>query len=117
MRKNKEMPDKVLETNVNFVDVDDMVSATVFLTKHMNQLRKLAEKHPDEVKILKEVKENDGMMLAHLPKKYCHVSFGERQKRELTEEQKAAQSERMRKMQEVRKAKAAEKKLEEEGWL
>lgn len=118
MRKNKEMPDKILETNVNFVDVDDMVSATVFLKKHMNQLHKLAESHPDEVKIIKEAKENEGMMLAHLPKKYVKVSFGEPMpKKELTEEQKAAAAERMKKIQEARRAKLAEKKLEEEGWL
>ena len=118
MRKNKEMPDKILETNVNFVDVDNMVSATVFLKKHMNQLHKLAESHPDEVKIIKEAKENDGMMLAHLPKKYVKVSFGEPMpKKVMTEEQKAAAAERMKKMQEARRAKLAEKKLEEEGWL
>lgn len=104
-----------------YIHVDDMVSATVFLTKHMNQLHKLAEKYPDEVKILKEARENDGMMLAHLPKKFCHVSFGERQKKEMTEEQKAAAAERMKKMQEARKAKLEAERIEkenlEEGWL
>lgn len=122
MRKNKEMPDKILETNVNFVDVDDMVSATVFLKKHMNQLHKLAENHPDEVKIIKEAKENDGMMLAHLPKKYVKVSFGEPMpKKVMTEEQKAAAAERMRKAQEAKKAKLEAERIDkeklEEGWL
>jgi len=118
VKKNKEKPDKILEMAVNWVDVDDMVSVTAYQMKYMNQIKKLAEKYPDEVKILKQAKENDGMMLAHLPKKFCKVSFGEvRAKKEMTEEQKAAAAERMKKMQEVRKAKLAEKKLEEEGWL
>ena len=104
--------------NVNFVDSDDMVSVTAYQTKYMNQIKKLAEKYPDEVKIVKTAKENDGMMLAHLPKKFVKVSFGEaRAKREMTEEQKAAAAERMRIAQEIKKAKLAEKKLEEEGWL
>ena len=108
----------ILEFNINITNVDDMVSVTAYQTKYMNQIKKLAEKYPDEVKIIKTAKENDGMMLAHLPKKFCKVSFGEaRAKKEMTEEQKAAAAERMRKIQEARKAKAAEKKLEEEGWL
>lgn len=118
MKKNKEKPDKILEMAVNWVDVDDMVSVTAYQTKYMNQIKKLAEKYPDEVKIIKTAKENDGMMLAHLPKKFVKVSFGApRAKKEMTEEQKVAAAERMKKMQEARKAKLAEKKLEEEDWL
>lgn len=114
----KELPKKILEFNLNMTDADDMVSATVYQAKHMNQLKKLAAAHPDEVKIIKWAKENDGMMVVHLPKKYCKVSFGEaRVKRELTEDQKAAARERMKKMQEAKKAKAEAKKMEEEGWL
>ena len=118
MKKNKEKPDKILEMAVNWVDVDDMVSVTAYQTKYMNQLKKLVEKYPDEVKIIKTAKENDGMMVVHLPKKFVKVSFGEaRAKREMTEEQKAAAAERAKKMLEVTKAKAEAKRLEEEGWL
>lgn len=114
----KKLPDRILEFNVNMVDVDDMVSVTAFQKKYMNQLHKLAEKYPDEVKILKEAKENDGMMLAHLTKKFCKISFGEpRAKKELTEEQKAAAKENIRKAQAAKKAKAEAKDQEEEGWL
>lgn len=114
----KELPKKILEFNLNMTDVDEMVSVTVYQAKYINQLKKLAVAHPDEVKIVKEAKGNDGMMVVHLPKKYCKVSFGEvRAKRELTEEQRVAASERAKKMQEARKAKAEAKKREEEGWL
>lgn len=114
----KKLPDKIYEMSIGWTDADEMVSATVYQTKYMNQLKKLAEAHPDEVKVIKEVKENDGMMVVHLPKKYCKVSFGEvRAKRELTEDQKVAARERMKRMQEAKKAKAEAKKIEEEGWL
>ena len=114
----KNLPKAIKEMNVNICDCDDIASVTVFQVKYMNQIKKLAEKYPDEVKIIKTAKENDGMMLAHLPKKFVRISFGEaRAKKVMTEEQKAAAAERMKKMQEARKAKLAEKKLEEEGWL
>ena len=114
----KNLPKAIKEMNVNICDTDDMASVTVFQTKYMNQIKKLAEKYPEEVKIIKTAKENDGMMVAHLPKKFCKISFGEaRVKKELTEEQKAAAVERMKKAQEAKKVKLAEKKLEEEGWL
>ena len=114
----KNLPKAIKEMNVNICDCDDMASVTVFQVKYMNQIKKLAEKYPDEVKIVKTAKENDGMMVAQLPKKFCKISFSEgRVKKEMTEEQKAAAAERMKKMQEARKAKLAEKKLKEEGWL
>lgn len=114
----KKLHDKILEMSIGWTDIDDMVSVTAYQTKYMNQLKKLAAAHPDEVKIIKEAKGNDGMMVVHLPKKYCKVSFGEvRAKKELTEDQKAAARERMKKMQEAKKAKAEVKKVEEEGWL
>lgn len=118
MSMAKNLPKAIKEMNVNICDCDDMASVTVFQVKYMNQIKKLAEKYPDEVKIVKTAKENDGMMVAHLPKKFCKISFGEeRAKREMTEEQKVAAAERMKKAQEAKKAKLAEKKLEEEGWL
>ncbi len=118
----KNLPKAIKEMNVNICDCDDMASVTVFQTKYMNQIKKLAEKYPDEVKIIKTAKENDGMMVAHLPKRFCKISFGEeRVKREMTEEQKAAAAERMKKAQEAKKAKLEAERIEkeklEEGWL
>lgn len=118
----KNLPKAIKEMNVNICDSDDMASVTVFQGKYMNQIKKLAEKYPDEVKIVKTAKENDGMMVVHLPKKFVKISFGEvRAKKEMTEEQKAAAVERMKKMQEARKAKLEAERMEkeklEEGWL
>ena len=86
---------EIYETNVNYVNTDDMVSVTVYEGRHINQLKALAEKHPEEVRLIPTGL--NGVMLAHLPKKYVHVSFGERTKREMSEDQKAAAAERLKK--------------------
>lgn len=96
---------EIYETNVNYVNTDDMVSVTVYEGRHINQLKALAEKHPEEVRLIPTGL--NGVMLAHLPKKYVHVSFGERTKREMSEDQKAAAAERLKK--------AREKKAEMNG--
>ena len=118
MIKIKKLPKTIKEMNVNIVDCDDMASVTVYQAKYLKQIKTLAEKHPDEVTIVAGGDGgNDGMLVAHMPKKYCHISFGERQKREMTEEQRDAAKERAKKMQEARREKAEAKKREEEGWL
>lgn len=110
----------IKEMNVNYTDTDEMASITIFQAKHINQIKKLIDAHPDEIKVVagEDLKSNSGMMVVHLPKKYCKVSFGEgRAKREMTDEQRAAASERMKKAQEARRAKVEAKKQEEESWL
>lgn len=97
------------EANVNFYEGDDLVYVTVYQGKYKNQINKLAEKYPDEVKVL--ARNDNGTLCAKLDKKYVHLSFGRREKREMTEEQRAAVKERVKKMQEARK----EKKMQNEG--
>ena len=97
--------DHIYEMNVNTVNVDDMASVTVYESRYINQLKALAEKHPDEVQLISTGVV--GVVLAHLPKKYVHVSFGERTKREMSEEQRAAAAERLKKARE-KKAESSE---------
>ena len=67
---------EIKESSIGYTDCDDMVSATVFERKHINQLKKLAEAHPDEVKMITDAtKGNNYMAVFHLPKKYCKISF------------------------------------------
>lgn len=87
---------EIYEMNVNYVNTDDMVSVTAYEGKYINQLKALAEKHPDEVKLMPTGL--NGVILAHLPKKYVHVSFYESSKKEMTEEQRAAAADRLRAM-------------------
>jgi len=100
------LPKNIREMNVNWIDVDDMVSVTAYQKKMIKQLMALAESHPDEVRIV--AVNEDGTIVVHLPKKYAHVSFYESSKREMTEDQKVAAAERLKKMRE----KKAEKKAE-----
>ena len=105
MGNNKLLKD-IKEMNVNWLDVDDMVSVTAYQKKMINQLMKLAEVHPDEVRVVAVNK--DGTTVVHLPKKYVHVSFYESSKREMSEEKKAAAADRLKKMWEKKKAESNE---------
>ena len=84
----------IKEFNLNWTDDWDMVSVTMYEKKYMNQIYKLVESHPDEVKIV--AVNEDGTMVAHLPKKYVHVSFSDRARREMTEDERAAAAERLK---------------------
>ena len=95
---NNKLHKDIKEMNVNWLDIDDMVSVTAYQKKMINQLMKLAEVHPDEVRVVAVNK--DGTTVVHLPKKYVHVSFGERAKREMSEEQRVAAAERLKKARE-----------------
>ena len=89
---------EIYEVAVNFTNVDDIASVTTYEGRQINQLKALAEKHPDEVKLIPTGLA--GVVLVHLPKKYVHVSFGERAKREMSEEQRVAAAERLKKARE-----------------
>lgn len=86
---------EVYEVALNYVNVDDMVSVTTYEGKQINQIKALAEKHPDEVQVIPTGL--TGVVLAHLPKKYVHISFYESSKREMSDEQRTAAAERLKK--------------------
>lgn len=89
---------EIKEFNLNIVDCDDMVSVTAYQTKFINQLKVLAEKHPDEVKLIPTG--INSVVLAHLPRKYVHVSFYESNRKEMSDDQRAAAAERLKKARE-----------------
>lgn len=96
----RKLPKEIKEGCVNWVDVDDIVSVTAYERKMIRQIYEIHEKHPDEVTIV--AVNDDGTVCAHMPKKYVHVSIGERAKREMTEEQRLAAGERLKKAREKR---------------
>lgn len=63
------------------------------------KLFRLAEKYPDDVKIIKE--NEDGSLFAHVPVKYVKIS----PPKKISEEQKEAASERFKKMWEEKQEK------------
>ena len=69
-------------------------TVTVYFSqkRYITKIKRLAEKHPDQVQIVVENK--DGSIVAHLPLTAVHLSIVKR--KELTEEQRAAAIERMK---------------------
>lgn len=97
------------EANINFYEGDDTVWVTVYQGKYKNQIKKLAEEYPDEVKVI-AINDN-GTLYAKLDKKFVHLSFSYREKKEVTEEQREAARERIKLAQE---AKAKKREIENE---
>lgn len=83
------------ETCVEYLDIDKYATFCSSERKWINKIYKLKEKYPNEVHIEVSEEENDGMIIAHIPKSWMKVSPPK--KVNYTEEQKAALAERMRK--------------------
>lgn len=81
-----------METCFNYCD-----PKTAFFSsderKWINKIHKLKEKHPDEIEIIAEPKDNDGCIYCRLPVTWLRVQ--PKIKRELSEEEKEAFIERM----------------------
>lgn len=76
---------------------ESQVTVTLSQRKYITKVKRLAEKYPDEVKIVYTNK--DGSIVAHLPLSAIKINIVP--KRELTEEQLEIMRERMRKMHEA----------------
>lgn len=81
------------ETCIDYLTVDDSASFCSSETKWINKILKLKESHPDEVQIQVMPEDNDGMMLAQIPKSWLKISPPK--KREMTDEQRAIVAERL----------------------
>ena len=95
-------------TKCNSCYFKDSEIATVTFSqgRYISKIKKLAEKYPDDVKVLENA---DGTILAYVPVKAIHISIVHRDI-EMTDEQRKAASERMRKIQAARKKKSEENK-------
>ena len=67
--------------------------------KWINKMRKLAEQHPDECQITGHPEGNDGCINAKFPAKWLKVAVP--RSVDMTEEQRQAAAERMRRMRDV----------------
>lgn len=84
------------ETCIEYLDVDKYATFCSSERKWINKIYKLKEKYPNEVHIEVYDEDNDGMIIAHVPKSWMKVSPPKQMN--LTEEQKAERAERMRNM-------------------
>jgi hypothetical protein len=82
------------ETCIEYIDADKKATFCSSERKWINKIYKLKEKYPNDVHIEVSEEDNDGMIIAHIPKSWMKVSPPA--KRNFTDEQKAAMAERMR---------------------
>lgn len=93
------------ENVIGWYKDSEMATVTFSQGRYISKIKKLAEKYPDDVKVLENA---DGTILAYIPVKAIHISIVHRT--EMTDEQKQAASERMKKMCAARKKKSEENK-------
>lgn len=86
------------ENNVEFLTGQRKITFTFTARKYINRIKKYKESHPDDVDF---VENSDGSICGHVPLKWLKISPP--RKVELTDEQKAERSERMRKVAASRK--------------
>jgi hypothetical protein len=81
------------ETAISYLNIDDYAIFHSSEQKWINKILKLRESHPDEVKIVYLPEDNNGMLLAHVPKSWFKVSPPA--KRNMTDEQRKATAARL----------------------
>ena len=89
------------ETAVGYLNVDNFATFSSSETKWINKIIKLSESHPDQVKIEYLPEDNNGMLLAQIPKNWLKVSPPRQVN--YTDEQRAAAAERMSELAKKRK--------------
>ena len=85
------------ENVLEWITNESIVTATITQGRTITKIKRLAERFPDEVEIIHT--NSDGSILAHLPLRAIKINLTT--KRELTEEQRLANSERLRKYREL----------------
>ncbi len=88
------------ENVIGWYKDSEIATVTFSQGRYISKIKKLAEKYPDEVKVLENA---DGTILAYIPVKAIHISITK-----ISDERKKAVSERMKKMQAARKKKSEE---------
>ena len=82
------------ETCIEYLDIDKHATFCSSERKWINKIYKLKEKYPNDVHIEVSEEENDGMIIARVPKTWMKLSPPKQVN--FTDEQRAAMAERMR---------------------
>ena len=94
--------DYLRENVIGWYKDSEIATVTFSQGRYISRIKKLAEKYPDDVKVLENT---DGTILAYIPVKAIHIGI----RVEMSDERKRAVGERMRKMQAARKKKSEDK--------
>lgn len=81
------------ETGIEYISTDNYATFFSSETKWINKILKYHEQCPAEIKIIHHPENNDGAILAHIPKSWLKISPPK--KVNLSEEQRAAARDRM----------------------
>ena len=84
------------ETCVEYIDIDNYATFCSSERKWINKITKYVTSHPDEVQMVRTPEDNCGVIYAHIPKSWLKINPPK--KMNLTDEQKAERTERMRKI-------------------
>lgn len=84
----------MIEVGINYTDRDEHAFFSANEKRHVKNILRLAEQYPDEVTVKILPEKNGGHILAWIPKRWIRISPP--RKLDLTNEQRAAISDRMR---------------------
>ena len=90
------------ENVIGWYKDSEIATVTFSQGRYISKIKKLAEKYPDDVKVLEN---SDGTILAYIPVKAIQVGI----RTEMSDERKKAVGERMKKMQAARRKKSEDK--------
>ena len=88
-----------MENVIEFISGEKTATLTIHQGKYKTRIKKLAEEHPDEVKILSE--NSEGSILAKIPLSYIKIS----PPRKVSDKQKELASQRFKNMWEQKQCK------------
>ena len=81
------------ETACDYLSCDKHATFCSSETKWINKIRKLKEQYPNDVEIQVQPEDNQGMILAHIPKSWFKISPP--RKREMSDEEREAAVKRL----------------------
>lgn len=81
------------ETCFSYTAEDDHAFFSSSETKWINKILKLQQERPEDIKVIHHPENNQGMLYAHIPKKYLKISPPRQMN--YTDEQRAAMAERL----------------------
>ena len=87
------------ENVIGWYKNSEIATVTFSQGRYISKIKKLAEKHPDDVKVLENV---DGTILAYIPVKAIHIGI---RNIKMSDEQKKAVSERFKNARRTKKEK------------
>lgn len=91
---------EIRENVIEWITGSNTATVTISQKKYQSKIRRLAEKYPDDVNILTD--NNGDCIVAHMPLKYIHIFASESH---LTEEQRKANGERLKKLRQTKNKK------------